>query len=219
MQIDLVLFLLAFSINVISATISEDYGEWGNWGDWSQCSVSCGYGSIHRNKNWIYKNGQVSNYTYSMIVECWTKIACPIDGGWTMWTAWSDCTRMCGGGTSTRTRLCLAPEPSPNGRKCDGYPREEQHCNVIVCPVLPDNFDMSVCNDTTFICKSQRQCISEVFHCDNKLQCHDGSDELPDECRKFNSLNSSGSQLNIEMTLLIIVIATLSVIVTTNHPV
>lgn len=73
----LCVMLCSIFISVISATISEDYGEWGNWGDWSQCSVSCGYGSIHRNKNWIYKNGQVSNYTYSMIVECWTKIACP----------------------------------------------------------------------------------------------------------------------------------------------
>jgi hypothetical protein len=62
---------------VVVASAPEDYGEWGNWGEWSTCSVSCGYGSVRRNKNWIFKNGQVSNYTYSTIVECWTKIPCP----------------------------------------------------------------------------------------------------------------------------------------------
>ena len=42
------------------------------------------------------------------------------------------------------------------------------------------------------MCTSGRQCIPEEYHCDQKLQCHDGSDEMPDKCRMVNYLNSGG---------------------------
>lgn len=212
-------FLFILYVYVVVASAPGDYGEWGNWGEWSRCSVTCGYGSVRRNKNWIYKNGQVSNYTYSMIAECWTEIPCPVNGGWTMWTAWSECSKMCGGGIIAHTRLCLEPEPYANGRPCEGSDREERPCNVVKCPDLPYNFDMSLCNETTFICKSKLQCIPEVYHCDNKLHCHDGSDEQRGDCIKYNSLNSNGSQTNTLLNIIIILMAVILVIVTTNHPV
>lgn len=220
MQIDFLRFLSLLYVYVTFVlAVSEDYGEWGEWGEWSQCSVSCGYGSVRRNKNWIYRDGQVSNYTYSLIVECWTQVPCPINGGWTIWTAWSECTKMCDGGISARTRLCVEPRPSENGKPCEGPDREENFCNILSCPALPLNFDMSLCNETTFTCKNQLQCIPEVLHCDKILHCHDGSDEMKEECYQYNSLNSSGIQTNKLFNSIIISVALLTVRVTTNHPV
>ena len=51
-----------------------------------------------------------------------------------MWTAWSECSKMCGGGIIAHTRLCLEPEPYANGRPCEGSNREERPCNVVKCP-------------------------------------------------------------------------------------
>lgn len=220
-MIDIVLALQLFlqAYVIVANVASSDYGEWGSWGEWSKCSVTCGYGSVQRNKNWIYKNGLVSNYTYSMIVECWTKLPCPVNGGWTMWTAWSDCSKMCGSGSTARTRLCIAPEPSENGRDCEGLGREEKVCNNIVCPELPIDFDMSLCNDTTFQCASGLQCIPEVYHCDQQLHCHDGSDEMPDECRRFSNFNSGGNPTSSLLTTVLVLMTVLTTRLTTNHPV
>lgn len=33
----------------------------------------------------------------------------PIDGGWSSWTEWSECSRSCGGGVITRERECSRP--------------------------------------------------------------------------------------------------------------
>lgn len=60
---------------------------------------------------------------------CWF----PVDGGWTPWSVWSDCSATCGRGTQVRTRACINPPPRNNGSDCDGPERETQDCQIPPC--------------------------------------------------------------------------------------
>ncbi|XP_030409762.1 adhesion G protein-coupled receptor B1 isoform X6 [Gopherus evgoodei] len=52
-------------------------------------------------------------------------------GGWNPWSAWGDCTRDCGGGLQTRTRIC---RPIPDeGLVCEGVLEEGRLCNRKAC--------------------------------------------------------------------------------------
>ncbi|KAM9163882.1 adhesion G protein-coupled receptor B1 [Pangshura tecta] len=52
-------------------------------------------------------------------------------GGWNPWSAWGDCTRDCGGGLQTRTRICR-PIPA-EGLICEGVLEEGRLCNRKAC--------------------------------------------------------------------------------------
>ena len=60
-----------------------------------------------------------------------------IDGSWSDWTAFSECTVTCGpGGNQTRTRECNNPEPSNGGADCPNLEDdsiETQPCNFQDC--------------------------------------------------------------------------------------
>ncbi|XP_044863266.1 adhesion G protein-coupled receptor B1 [Mauremys mutica] len=52
-------------------------------------------------------------------------------GGWNPWSVWGDCTRDCGGGLQTRTRIC---RPIPDeGLICEGVLEEGRLCNRKAC--------------------------------------------------------------------------------------
>lgn len=57
----------------------------------------------------------------------------PVNGGWTLFGAWSDCV----GGVQTRTRTCTNPSPANGGMECQGAPTETQACVVPVPPPTP----------------------------------------------------------------------------------
>lgn len=58
-----------------------------------------------------------------------------IDGGYAPWSAWSGCTRACGGGRQLRFRSCTAPAPARGGRDCAGLgpSQEGRACNTEPC--------------------------------------------------------------------------------------
>ena len=62
-------------------------------------------------------------------------ILVPVDGGYTEWTEWGDCSQLCGGGTQYRTRECTNPSPSDGGDDCSslGAHSESQDCNTHTC--------------------------------------------------------------------------------------
>ncbi|KAK3088069.1 hypothetical protein FSP39_014276 [Pinctada imbricata] len=43
-----------------------------------------------------------------------------VDGGWTDWTNYTDCSAECDGGMKSRTRTCTNPVPSGGGANCSG---------------------------------------------------------------------------------------------------
>ncbi|XP_046575468.1 hemicentin-1-like isoform X3 [Haliotis rubra] len=66
----------------------------------------------------------------------------PVNGGWSgygSWSAYSTCTKTCGGGTMSRfrTRSCTNPSPAYLGARCSGSERATQttSCNTHNCPI------------------------------------------------------------------------------------
>ena len=57
-----------------------------------------------------------------------------IDGGFSDWSVWTECSVTCGGGEQTRTRTCSNPEPQNGGNDCVGDLEESQTCSTDACP-------------------------------------------------------------------------------------
>ncbi len=62
-------------------------------------------------------------------------VPAPVNGGWTTWTDWTNCTATCGGGKQKRTRSCSNPAPQYGGSDCTGDNYEFRDCNTNECPV------------------------------------------------------------------------------------
>lgn len=62
-----------------------------------------------------------------------SRVLFPVDGGWTPWSVWSDCSVTCGRGTQVRTHACINPPPRNNGSDCSGPERETQECHAPPC--------------------------------------------------------------------------------------
>ncbi|KAH0618308.1 hypothetical protein JD844_017379 [Phrynosoma platyrhinos] len=60
---------------------------------------------------------------------------CPVDGNWSEWTSWEECSKTCGQGNKTRTRTCSNPSAQHGGKLCDGHAIESIMCNIRPCPV------------------------------------------------------------------------------------
>uniref|UniRef100_A0A7M5UUF1 Uncharacterized protein n=1 Tax=Clytia hemisphaerica TaxID=252671 RepID=A0A7M5UUF1_9CNID len=57
------------------------------------------------------------------------------NGGYSQWTSWSVCNRICGQGQQTRSRTCTNPEPSNGGTNCESLGQSSQikSCNLKSC--------------------------------------------------------------------------------------
>ncbi|CAF1679281.1 unnamed protein product [Rotaria magnacalcarata] len=116
-------------------------GGWSNWTNFTTCSVTCGVGVYSRIRNC---NSPVPQYGGDLCVGapletayCLTNVSCPINGGWTTWTSWSNCSLNCSGGMQTRTRNCTNPSPANNGAPCIGSSYQYQTCNdAIPCVIF-----------------------------------------------------------------------------------
>jgi len=74
-----------------------------------------------------------TNYIYQLFKENPTDAV--INGGYSDWTSWSECSKSCGGGVKTRSRSCTNPSPSATGRDCMhlGESEELTVCNNQAC--------------------------------------------------------------------------------------
>ena len=61
-----------------------------------------------------------------------------VDGGFSLWSAWTDCSQTCGTGTKSRTRTCDNPVPNYNGQNCTGDYSEAISCKITSCPGKKD---------------------------------------------------------------------------------
>ncbi|XP_032193673.1 semaphorin-5A isoform X3 [Mustela erminea] len=57
-----------------------------------------------------------------------------VNGAWSAWTSWSQCSRDCSRGIRSRKRVCNNPEPKYGGMPCLGPSLEYQECNILPCP-------------------------------------------------------------------------------------
>ncbi len=56
-----------------------------------------------------------------------------INGGWSEWSPYGQCSQTCGLGLWTRTRQCNNPVPQNGGQQCAGFPSESQTCFIEPC--------------------------------------------------------------------------------------
>jgi len=62
-----------------------------------------------------------------------------IDGGYSKWSDWSQCSASCGMGQTSRERVCNNPTPKGNGKPC--YPdlgpaHQTTECHLMECPCM-----------------------------------------------------------------------------------
>lgn len=87
-----------------------------NWGEGWGIQAPNGHGGYIWEKHLANKAGETAVFF---------KVKSPkIDGGWSAWSAWSDCV----GGKQNHTRTCTNPAPVGGGLDCQGPPIETQAC-------------------------------------------------------------------------------------------
>jgi len=114
-------------------------GGWSDFSDWSECSADCGGGSQSRSKtcsNPAPENGGADCDGDDSETQDCNSDPCPVDGGWTDFSEWSECSAACNGGSQSRSRTCSNPAPANGGADCDGDDSETQNCNPDPCPVI-----------------------------------------------------------------------------------
>ena len=57
-----------------------------------------------------------------------------VDGSWSSWSPWTECSVTCGTGSTSRVRSCDDPEPKFGGKHCVGEGDEEERCYPLPCP-------------------------------------------------------------------------------------
>ncbi|ELV11507.1 Hemicentin-1 [Tupaia chinensis] len=95
-----------------------------------------------------------------------------VDGSWSEWSPWEECTRSCGRGNRTRTRTCSNPLAQHGGRPCDGNAVEVIMCNIRPCPGGPQRARGSVIgniNDVEFGIAFLNATVTDSSNSDTKI--------------------------------------------------
>uniref|UniRef100_UPI00398EE55D hemicentin-1-like n=1 Tax=Pristiophorus japonicus TaxID=55135 RepID=UPI00398EE55D len=115
-------------------------GNWGPWGTWTPCSRTCGGGQSKRYRSCSNpppaSGGKVCSGAEVQMQRCGTDL-CPVNGVWSPWQRWSECSMSCGGGKRFRRRQCSSPPPNGSGRACPGESVETGGCSRRPCPGVP----------------------------------------------------------------------------------
>lgn len=74
-----------------------------------------------------------------------------VNGAWSCWSSWSQCSASCGGGHYQRTRMCSNPPPASGGDICIGLHTEEALCNTHVCEGMTASIKL---RHGWFLCKT-----------------------------------------------------------------
>ncbi|XP_048772936.2 hemicentin-1-like isoform X2 [Ostrea edulis] len=114
------------------------HGNWARWQSWGACSVSCGMGLQKRFRTCSNPapsiNGRPCIGAGEDSRQC-NRPQCPVDGEWSIWGAWSSCSRTCGAGHRERNRVCSTP--LNGGRYCDGDEVQRDICGLTPCSKMP----------------------------------------------------------------------------------
>uniref|UniRef100_A0A8C2X7V5 Uncharacterized protein n=1 Tax=Cyclopterus lumpus TaxID=8103 RepID=A0A8C2X7V5_CYCLU len=102
---------------------------------WGPIKTLCLFANrVHVWNNCCVYSGQLQQD--GVCVQLWQ---CDLDGGWTPWSVWSDCSVTCGHGAQVRTRACINPPPRNNGSHCSGPDREFTLAPIILILLSPDD--------------------------------------------------------------------------------
>uniref|UniRef100_A0A8C3TT96 Hemicentin-1 n=1 Tax=Catharus ustulatus TaxID=91951 RepID=A0A8C3TT96_CATUS len=114
------------------------HGGFSSWLEWQACSVTCGQGVQERVRQCDSpvpaNGGRGCRGPHSELRSC-QRQPCPVDGSWSEWGLWEECSRSCGQGNRTRSRTCSNPPAQHGGKPCEGSALESVMCNLRPCPV------------------------------------------------------------------------------------
>ncbi|KAL9846109.1 hemicentin-1 isoform 2-T2 [Geothlypis trichas] len=114
------------------------HGGFSSWLEWQACSVTCGQGVQERVRQCDSpvpaNGGRGCQGPHSDLRSCHRQ-PCPVDGSWSEWGLWEECSRSCGQGNRTRSRTCSNPPAQHGGKPCEGSALESVMCNLRPCPV------------------------------------------------------------------------------------
>ncbi|XP_013784127.1 A disintegrin and metalloproteinase with thrombospondin motifs adt-1-like [Limulus polyphemus] len=115
------------------------HGGWGQWQEWSECPVTCGLG-VHFRKRLCNNpkpalGGRICPVEDSHEREECHRKPCPVDGAWSSWSDYEQCSVTCGIGEMRRTRKCNNPPPAHGGNKCHGVSQNRATCQLGPCPI------------------------------------------------------------------------------------
>jgi len=80
------------------------------------------------------QNSRLNVYAWIILVVLMTTLFSPMFlVGWTLWSAWDDCSSTCGTGVQHRTRSCQNPQASSLSNSCAGINNEYRTCSCVNC--------------------------------------------------------------------------------------
>uniref|UniRef100_A0A8C7WLU6 SCO-spondin n=1 Tax=Oryzias sinensis TaxID=183150 RepID=A0A8C7WLU6_9TELE len=150
---------------------------WTEWGEWSLCSRSCGVGQQQRIRTYFHPgtNGSWCEDIIGGNLEnrfCNIR-PCRVNGGWSRWSPWSRCDKLCGGGRSIRTRSCSSPPPKNGGQKCEGEKNQIKPCNTKPCEGkrCPASQEFDPCASQ---CPQRCSDLQQGLQCQGDAECQPG---------------------------------------------
>ena len=57
-----------------------------------------------------------------------------VNGGFSLWSTWTTCSKTCGTGSQSRRRTCSNPVPADGGQNCTGEYKQAKSCKLTSCP-------------------------------------------------------------------------------------
>lgn len=164
------------------------------WSLWSECSTTmCGHGFKKRHRRCIDTRFCSSE---QIDKKACNEVPCPLDGGWSTWSPWKECSKECGNGERKKVRHCTSPRPLYDGRLCYGMSEYAEGCNYGLCPVhggwgnwLPWNFCDKPCgggNRTRYrVCDNPTPKLDGIY-CQGSEKEHQKCNERPCRESKIN---------------------------------
>nr|XP_054769474.1 hemicentin-1-like [Lytechinus pictus] len=116
------------------------HGNWSDWDVWGVCSTMCGGGIRQRFRSCTKPAPSPTGRPCvgeSVDTEPCNQQPCAVDGKWTHWSQWSECSQTCGESQRRKTRECNNPAPAHGGRPCIGVAELIQTCHTPPCIVGP----------------------------------------------------------------------------------
>ncbi|XP_066923379.1 SCO-spondin-like isoform X8 [Clytia hemisphaerica] len=152
-------------------------GGFSSWSSYSKCSEPCGEGEKTRSRTCTNPSpahgGKDCSGSKVQVSPCKVK-ECPVDGGYSSWSSYSECSKACGDGLMTRKRTCTKPSPAHGGKQCQGASIEEERCKVKECPVDGGFSSWSLYGECSELCGGGEQERSRT--CTNPTPAHGGKD-------------------------------------------